>query len=319
MRDNQIADFLQDNGHATAALTALAGDASSRRYLRLQEGHQSFILMDAPPPEDVDQFVRVAKILHAYGYSAPEILCQDSEAGLLLLEDLGDTLFASLMEEGADEEKLYKLAVDFLLDLRCQPSASGLPEFSDGYVLSQNEVFLDWYIPDATDNTVQKRDRDRYEDIWRRLLPDIWVGKEGLLLRDFHAENLLLLEQREGLNALGLLDFQDALIGPAAYDLVSLLQDARRDVSHHIVEKMIDYYIQESGVEAASFRQSYAILGAHRALRIMGIFIRLAKTQGKTRYLDLLPRMKGHLDGNLNHPALSELKQWLDTMIGRIK
>ncbi|PHQ72339.1 MAG: aminoglycoside phosphotransferase [Sneathiella sp.] len=318
MREQHLADFLKQNQLDAAKRQALAGDASSRRYERISDVARSVILMDAPPPENVGPFIEVAALLKAQGYSPPEIIAADLSRGFLLLEDLGDTLFARLIDAGAEEAPLYQLAADFLIDLTRRSPPSGLPRFSDDYISEQNELFLDWYIPDQSGASVSPRDRQMYRDIWSRLLPKIRVGPDVILLRDFHAENLLYLEGREGLKALGVLDFQDALVGPPAYDLASLLQDARRDVGVETAEQMIRRYIEQTNVEENAFRSSYAILGAHRALRIMGIFVRLAKAQGKTRYLDMLPRMRRHLAHNLAHPELGELEGWLQKTLGDI-
>ncbi|USG61331.1 phosphotransferase [Sneathiella marina] len=319
MREILLNQFLQRNNLSHFQRINLAGDASTRRYERLTDQEKTFILMDAPPPETISQFMGVAKILSDRGYSPPKIYATDVENGFLLLEDLGDGLFARLIETGEDEEGLYKLAVDLLLTLRCAPSPSELPKFTDDYILSQNQMFLDWYVPDNFESLITESGRSDYEEIWRSLLKKIPIGPEVILLRDFHAENLLLLKGRKGVKALGLLDFQDALVGPAAYDLVSLLQDARRDVAPDVVAKMITYYIEETGLDERDFRASYAILGAHRALRILGIFTRLAKKEGKQRYLRLVPRMLHHLHTNLEHPELQGLKLFLDQLKGKKK
>ena len=314
MRENLKSQFLQKNNIQHFQRVRLAGDASSRRYERLTWQAKTLILMDAPPPETISQFVKVAKILSAQGFSAPKIYACDAKNGFLLIEDLGDDLFARLIEAGEDEEALYKLAVDFLLALTRTPFPAELPKFSDDYILDQNQMFLDWYVLDKTGYAITENLRSEYDEIWRPLLKKIRAGSEVILLRDFHAENLLVLKERKGLQALGLLDFQDALVGPAAYDLVSLLQDARREVTPTMASKMISYYMGEAGVDEVGFRLSYAILGAHRALRILGIFSRLAKQDGKQSYLKLMPRMLHHLQANLVHPDLRDLRLFLDQL-----
>jgi hypothetical protein len=315
MRDVAISAFLARQGLEAAPREPLAGDASSRRYERIISGDKSMILMDAPPPEDVARFADISRALIGFGYSAPKILAEEPSEGLLLLEDLGDDLFARLIEGGAAEGPLYRLAVDFLIDLSKVPPPEFLPEFSDDYVRAQNEMFLDFYVPQKLGALLEPEPRAFYGEIWENLLPKMRIGPDVLLLRDFHSENLLYLKDREGLQALGLLDFQDALKGPAAYDLVSLLQDARRDVDETLASEMIYHYLDETGGEEVAFRESYAILGAHRALRIMGIFCRLAKVEGKTRYLEMIPRMQRHLAGNLAHPGLAALRNWLQLTI----
>lgn len=319
MRNELILPFLRTAGYADADITPLAGDASSRWYARLRTESGPLILMDAPPPEDVGIFADIAVALRLRGYSAPAILAEDRKSGLLLLEDLGDDIFARLMEKGAPEAALYRLAVDFLVDLGKMPPPDFLPEFSDAYIMAQNEMFLDYYVPEKLGAPLGSTARIFYEDIWRNLLPRLRVGPEVMLLRDFHSENLLYLKDRDGVQALGLLDFQDALKGPPAYDLASLLQDARRQVDEALAEEMIYRYLDATGLPEQEFRLSYAILGAHRALRIMGIFIRLAREQGKTRYLGMIPRMQGYLGANLAHSGLAALDNWLRLTIGEGK
>ena len=319
MRDTLLDAFLEKNGLTGAVREPLAGDASSRRYERIRTFDKNMVLMDAPPPEEVNHFVAVAGALKEKGYSAPEIYGGDIGQGFLLLEDLGDDLFARMIEAGAPEEPLYRLAVDFLIDLAKTQPPSFLPEFSDDYVIAQNEMFLDFYVADKLGRPLEDAPREFYRDIWRNLLPRMRVGPDVTLLRDFHSENLIYLKNRPGVKAVGLLDFQDALKGPAAYDLVSLLQDARRDVDEAMAEEMVYHYLDETGVEEEEFRESFAILGALRALRILGIFVRLAKVEGKVRYLEMIPRMQRHLMGNLAHPGLAALRNWLSLTLGEGK
>jgi len=315
--EQDIRLFLQAAGWQEAAAQDLAGDASTRRYRRLSKNGNSAILMMDPSVETVMQFQKVTGILKKDGYSPPDILAQDLEKGLLLLEDFGDRLFVTLIEAGADEEALYTLAVDFLLDLRAKKLPEGLPYFSPSYVLDQNTMFLDWFVPHQSTKAVSDEGRRFYQQIWTHLLKSLDRRDEVMLLRDFHAENVLFLEGRVGLRALGLLDYQDAMTGPTAYDLVSLLQDARRTVPLSLEAKMLDYYILKSGVDGDWFREVYAILGAHRALRILGIFTRLLNRDGKDRYQQFVPRVKAHLKRNLEHPSLLALQHWLNITLGK--
>ncbi|MCG8492562.1 MAG: phosphotransferase [Sneathiellales bacterium] len=315
--EKTIQSFLEGARWNEAAAQDLAGDASSRRYRRLLKNGKSAILMIDPSIQTVSQFLKVTEILKKDGYSAPDILARDIQKGLLLLEDFGDRLFVSLIEAGENEEKLYTLAVDFLLDLRTRKLPEGLPYFSPSYVLDQNVMFLDWFVPHQSGKTVSEEGRRFYQQIWTHLLKSLDRKDEAMLLRDFHAENILYLEGRTGLSTLGLLDYQDAMTGPTAYDLVSLLQDARRTVPLSLEEKMLDYYILKSGVDGKWFRETYAILGAHRALRILGIFTRLLNQDGKDRYQQFVPRVKTHLKRNLEHPSLLALQHWLTITLGK--
>lgn len=310
-------EFLIGTNWRGAVRQPLSGDASSRSYERISKGGETAILMIDPSSETVHRFIEVTHILSSMGYSVPKILVQNPEQGLLLLEDFGDRLFTHLLTAGSDEEKLYTLAVDFLIDLRKQPLPVVLPFFSPSYILDQNSMFLDWYIPAQTGHQTKSNARTFYQQIWTELLKLMSGAPEVMLYRDFHAENILYLEDRHGIKALGLLDYQDAMTGPAAYDLVSLLQDARRDVSEEVQEKMIQYYCLHTGVDEDRFRRSYAIMGAHRALRILGIFTRLLQRDGKKRYQAFVPRVKAHLMRNLAHPDLIALSHWLEVTLGK--
>ncbi|MBL4740475.1 MAG: phosphotransferase [Sneathiella sp.] len=311
-----VTEFLASVGWQAATRNRLAGDASSRRYERLDQKDQTAILMIDPSIPTVEKFLVVTDLLKKRGYSPPDILAQDPENGLLLLEDFGQRLFVDLIGVEVTEEDLYSLAVDFLIDLRKQSIPIGLPVFSQSYVLDQNSMFLDWFIPEKTGQQSQTDARLFYQRIWKELLGFLENEQEVMLLRDFHAENILQLEGRLGVKALGLLDYQDAMTGPAAYDMVSLLQDARRDVPAALEAKMITRYVSQAGLDEKAFRRGYHILGAHRALRIMGIFTRLAKRDGKTKYLAFMPRMEAYLRRNLAFPDLIALKHWVGITLG---
>ncbi|MFT6559553.1 aminoglycoside phosphotransferase family protein [Sneathiella sp.] len=315
--EDRIIAFIEKAGWKDAWRHALAGDASSRRYERLTQKDKTAILMVDPSIETMDRFVRVTGLLHKMGYSAPEILTRQKDEGLLLLEDFGDRLFTQCIEQGAPATDLYRLAVDLLLDLRTQKLPENLPYFSPSYVLNQNALFLDWFVSDVNGRPVPENARLFYQQIWQELMVELGSMEEVFLFRDFHAENMMHLEQRSGLKALGLIDYQDAMIGPAAYDLVSLLQDARRDVGAGLEQEMLTHYIEQSGVDHNVFYRQYAIFGAHRALRILGIFTRLSKRDGKDRYQKFVPRVKSHLSRNLAHPDLLPLQHWLALTLGK--
>ena len=309
--------FLNQTPWAHAARVPLAGDASSRLYERLELGDKTAILMIDPELGNLRKFEEITAVLQGWNYSAPKILHEDPDKGLLILEDLGNGLFARLIEADPQrEEELYKLAVDFLIDLTKKDKPIGLPYFSQSYVLDQNAMFLDWYVPDFLTKPLEDNARFFFHQIWRQLLDSLEESQEVFLYRDFHAENLLFLPDRTGFQKLGLLDYQDAMTGPPAYDLASLLQDVRRAVSPLVAQQMIEYYVSETGVDDKNFRRNLAILGAHRCLRILGIFTKLAKEQGKTRYTAFLPRVIGHLNENLAHPDLVALKHWIKVTIG---
>ncbi len=314
-RDQAAGEFLTAVGWAEARRTPLAGDASFRRYERLYLGQKRAVLMDAPPPqEDVRPFVTIARHLGALGFSAPAVEAVDADRGFVLLEDLGDNLYTRLLVQGADEEELYAAAVDLLVELQRHP----LPDLApyDGAALWQEaQLFLDWYLP-AVDATPSAAALGEYETLWREIFALCHVGKPVLVLRDYHADNLLWLAERTGLKGLarvGLLDFQDAVAGSPAYDLVSLLEDARRDVPISLAEAMIQRYLDATGFEPEVFRTAYAALGAHRNARIIGVFTRLFARDGKAAYLDLIPHVWGLLQRDLEHPALAALKSWFSS------
>lgn len=318
--DADIACFLKVAGWGDAELAPLAGDASNRRYLRLQRGEETAVLMDAPPTrgEDIRPFIAVTEFLLAHGFSAPQLLAADPEKGLLLLEDLGDALYARhLPEAPADEGALYGAAVDLLVRLAEIPppeaiGQAGLPlgAYSREVLLREATLFTEWWLPVAGQGSPALA--EDFAGLMAEAIAPVADARGAVVLRDYHAENLLWLPARAGLARVGLIDYQDALAGHAAYDLVSLLEDARRDTSPELQEAMIARYLgARPGLDPQEFRAAYAILGAQRNLKIIGIFARLARRDGKTRYLAMIPRVWAHLQRDLAHPGLAELRAWV--------
>lgn len=308
--------FLARAGWGDTARGKLAGDASFRKYERLQRGAETAVLMDAPPPqEDVRPFLRVARELLKRGYAAPQILAEDVEHGFLLLEDLGDDLYARLLTRGADENLLYGAAIDFLLDLHCHPAPADLGAYDEARLIDEVQLFIDWYLPALRGRDTEPSLRDEFNAFWHELSPSVALPPRVLVMRDFHAENLIWLPDRQGAARVGLLDFQDAVAGHRAYDLVSLLEDARRDVPPALAEAMIRRYIAGSCLNEQAFRRAYAILGAQRNLRIIGIFTRLWKRDGKPHYQSFMPRMWGLVERDLQHPELQDMQRWLDRVV----
>jgi hypothetical protein len=305
------AEFLHQHGWGEAQLSPVAGDASFRRYFRVREGDRRAILMDAPPPhEDPRPFIHIAEYLKNSGFAAPEIFARDLESGLVLLEDFGDQRMREHLDyHPEDEDAIYRQAVDLLCDLHKVPAASIAP-YDEAQYLREAHLLTEWYCP-AQQLDV---DADRFDAIWRTLLEPVIAAQHPpvTVMRDYHAENIMLLEN----GGFGLLDFQDALVGHPGYDLVSMLQDARRDVSDDVEEKMLAYYLSgHSQKEAEEFRSQYAILGAQRNTKIIGIFTRLSVRDGKQRYLDFMPRMWRLLEKDLQHPALAPMAHWFDENI----
>jgi aminoglycoside/choline kinase family phosphotransferase len=311
-----IERFLAGHGWGEARRLPLAGDASFRRYERLRRGLRRAVLMDAPPGrEDVRPYLRIARHLSGLGYSAPAIHAEDADAGLLLIEDLGDASFTRLLGTNGqgDAEELYGAAIDVLADLHRRPAPHGLAPYDEAAYLAEADLLLDWYLPAMPGMPAPEPLRPGYHLAWREALPRAALGRTVLVLRDYHADNLMWLAARRGLARVGLLDFQDALAGSPAYDVVSLLEDCRRDVPPELAERMIARYLEAmSDIDAAAFRAAYAVLGAQRNAKIVGIFTRLWRRDDKSAYLDLIPNVWRLLERDLAHPALDPVREWFD-------
>lgn len=307
-------DFLADHGWGGADIRPLAGDASFRRYFRVHRGDETAVLMDAPPAhEDIGPFLTVAGHLLDRGFCPPRPLAVDRGKGLLLLEDFGDDRVGPLLQrEPRRERQIYESAVDILARLAAEPAPADLSPYDGPAMEREVGLFPDWYVP-ALEIEI---DRSAFFRAWRQVWGDVLrIVDENpvLVLRDYHADNLMVLPGRP---ELGLLDFQDALAGHAAYDLVSLLQDARRDVSPELEEAMIGFYCERAGVaDRALFRAHYEILGAQRNTKILGIFTRLWKRDEKPFYPTMHPRIWTYLERNLAHPALAPVRAWFDSNV----
>ena len=297
--------FLAVHGWGDARIEPLAGDASFRRYFRVVAPGRSAVLMDAPPPhEDPRPFLAVARHLAGLGFAPPRVLGEDLATGLVLLEDFGDARMREVVDaDAAAETGIYERAVDLLLALRRHPPAPGLRPYDMAEYQREAGLFPEWYAP-AVECSV---DAAGYKAAWAKALAPLAGDRSVTVLRDYHAENLMLLAD----GRLGLLDFQDALAGHPVYDLVSLLQDARRDVAPALEAAMLDRYAAAAPLD----RAAYALLGAQRTAKILGIFTRLWKRDGKLRYLAYQPRVWAYLERDLAHPALAPVKAWFDANI----
>jgi N-acetylmuramate 1-kinase len=348
-RLGEIRAFLQTNGWGAAdtRVSYLQGDASPRRYARLQKADGTrAILMDSPrtadgPPirdgkpysriahlaEDVRPFVAIGKALTGSGFSSPQIYAHDLDNGLLLIEDLGDAVFGAEVSRGGDQAALWTRGTDALLSMRQHRPAPTLP-LPDGTTYSvpllnhgtlqiEADLLIDWYWPAAFGTNIPPARRDAYQALWHEVFTRLLASPKGWVLRDYHSPNLIALPDRTPPRDVGIIDFQDALIGPEAYDLVSLLQDARLDVPPALEDQLLERYIrgaaaQNAGFDEALFRYTYAALGAQRNTKILGIFARLAKRDGKRQYLAHIPRIWGYLARDLAHPELASLRAWYD-------
>lgn len=308
-RSEAITDFISQAGWGDAARSFLAGDASNRRYERLSlQSGATAILMDAPPSkgEDIRPFVQIAQFLSSAGLSAPQILAKDADLGALILEDLGNSIFARVLEKQPDlETRLYEVAIDVLVHLHKQKPPA-LAAYDVQTMTPLALLAVDWYAAHSG-NLVPKSQRGVLVAELETVLAEHAPPQNVLIQRDYHAENLLWLPGRSDVARVGLLDFQDAMIGHRAYDLVSLLNDARRDVPSDLAYSMTDRYIQATGIDPISFGAACAALGVQRNLRILGVFARLSVHFGKPSYVELIPRVWRYLQTDLQHPALTKL------------
>ncbi|THH34628.1 aminoglycoside phosphotransferase [Aliishimia ponticola] len=307
-RDDLMHAFIIDAGCDAATKTMVAGDASNRKYFRLHREQTTVILMDAPPEkgEDVRPFIRITDWLRSQGLSAPEIYAADDENGFLLLEDLGPNLFARLLEAGrADETELYETACDVLLAI-AQGDAPNLARYDAQTMAPLSALSVDWYRSGVTGSETPDLSAT-LADMMRARLTVLDHAPRVLIQRDYHAENLIWLPDRDGPARVGLLDFQDAMLGHPAYDLVSILQDARRDVSPDVQASAYQHYIQRSQMDTQEFSKAYYLSGLQRNLRIVGVFARLSLRDGKPSYVDLIPRVWGHVLHNLQSLEDAEL------------
>ena len=302
-------DFLAAHGWGGAEIRPLAGDASFRRYFRVHRGAETAVLMDAPPPhEDPRPFVTAAQWLVAAGLSAPRILARDLDRGLLLIDDFGDARLRETLDAAPEREtELYSLAVDLLVHLHRLPAMPELPRHGLDQWLDELQLFPQWYCAAMGLNV----DVEAYRGAWAAVLAR--VADDGFapvtVLRDFHAENIMLVDGRSEVRHFGLLDFQDAVVGHPAYDLASVLEDARRDVTPGIERAMLDRYMSATECGRA-FESAYWALAAQRNTRILGVFTRLWKRDGKPHYVNFQPRMWGLLERDLQQPALAPVRAW---------
>lgn len=309
-----VSPFLEAAGWADATPTPMTPDASARRYTRLTRGNTTTILME-DPTGSVARFARLSGYLLSLGLSAPKVYAMEADGGLMLLEDLGDDRFANHIETAPeDEDRLYRAAAQVLVTLHRAPAPRGLEEAGPPVLAGMIEPVFSHYAPWCGLNVPPGQRR-----LVRVALTDTLAAHADLpgvtVLRDFHAENLMWLPARSGVARAGLLDFQDAICGPGAYDLVSLLQDARRDVSDSAKSAARQVYLEGTGLDAEVLDTAMTVLGVQRNLRILGIFVRLAQEHGKTRYLDLIPRVWGQLEEGLTHPALSRVASQINSIL----
>ena len=340
--------FMAQTEWGGVALAPIPGDASARRYFRLMKNNARAILMDYDPSDEPSQaakdymaraglagtdmrsFAAIGTALYRRGFSAPKILAADTQQGFLLLEDLseddkGRNVYARHLEAQPDDEPLlYEAAVDVLAAIYrssfAQPLSSRhgdwtVPDFDLSAQLAELTLFTDWFVPDVGVSLTDKA-LSEWADVWKEMTPALSLHAYGMALRDFHAENLFWCPNREATARVGLIDFQDAIITHPAYDLNSLLEDARRDVDRDLAARLVSRFCDKAGLnEDAAFHAAYAVSGAQRKLKNLGFPVRSDKLYGKPQYRALHPRLKRHLQIYLAHPACAPLKLWLESYL----
>ncbi|NRA73487.1 MAG: phosphotransferase [Rickettsiales bacterium] len=299
---------------------SLPYDASTRRYERITSSQETFILMDASLDKNtIKPFMFIADLLYKNGYSAPKIFTQDKNLGFLLLEDLGEISYASLLTNPSKEDlaeiekKLYKKAIDLLIDLHKKIVVNKIEvsSYKKEFLTNEAVLLVDWYIPTLTGSPISENLKQEYIQAWDKIFNHIYYAESCLVLRDYHIDNLMWLEDRQGIKKVGLLDFQDAVKGSYAYDVVSLLEDARRDVNEKMSQELLEYYISQMEIlDRKKFLSDYKILGTQRSCKIVGIFTRKAIRDNDTRYLKHLSRVWGYIKKHINHPILEPLRIW---------
>lgn len=346
MTNTMFEDFLVASGWGGAQMTPLAGDASSRSYFRIDGEKGRAVLMSAPPSAEaapcppaatphercalgynacarlagpnLNAFIAIADVLRSAGLSAPEVYAADAARGLALIEDLGDALFANVVDD-VGELLLYENAIDVLAHLHDRAPA---PPRGDGYdmlsydhlaLMAEAELLIDWYWPLKKGAPAKDSIREEFSAIFKTLLAGLSTP-DVIVLRDYHAENLLWMPDRKAPACVGVIDFQDGLLGSRAYDLVSLLEDARRDVDPALARAMIDRYSTARGgsFDKDQFLHDYAVLAVQRNAKILGVFARLAERDGKPRYLDLLPRVEAHFRKDLARPQATSVRKFFE-------
>ena len=317
-RGKIIAKFLAQHGWVGATKGYFNSDASFRRYMRLSKGNKTSVLMDAElARETIKPFLKMAKHLSALGYSVPSVIAEDCESGLILMEDLGNATFGSLLKNGKDELALYFLATDLLIDLHRKPLEQtvpkGLPLYDQALLLGETNLLLEWFVPAALGNLLPLATTHEYTYLWRIIIDRCTEMPSNLVLRDYHIDNLIHMEKRVGIDACGLVDFQDAVKGPVTYDLVSLVEDARRDVSVEVAMAVKQRYLAAfPKLDPEKFELSMAVLGAQRHAKVIGTFTRLCVRDKKPAYLAHIARVWRLLEESCQHPALKPIKNWLD-------
>lgn len=319
LNEQHAQEFLTKNNLKDFKIKKVAGDASFRSYYRVF-ADKTYILMFAPPShEEIWPFINIARLLFENSLSAPQILAIDEEHGFILLEDFGDDSYSRVLAAAANKEELeleiYKSACDSLIEVQKIKELPQIAKYDSELLLKEVMLLVDWYFPHKK-IAITDQQKQEYKDLWLEVFENLSKDNQVLVLRDYHADNLMLID-RKGYKKVGLLDFQDAVIGSKAYDLVSLLEDARRDLDDENAKKLLDYYINESRSNETEFLQDYEILSLQRNIKILGIFCRLSMRDNKDSYLNLLPRVEKFVTLRISSksPVLAKISNFLEKLI----
>ena len=312
-RLDQINAFLESNQIKEKKIKAITSDASFRRYFRVADK----ILMDADPTlvDDLDAFINIDNLLISISLNAPKIYSIDKENGFLLLEDLGDNLFSKVLN-ASNEESLYKKAIDILVYLHDrninQFSKNNLVEnYSDDKLISESELFIEWYIKSHLSIKINENQINEFKEIFSKIITSLQLKYDTLVLRDFHVDNLVLQHSRSGLRQVGLLDFQDAVLGQSSYDLISLIEDVRRPISSELKTSLIKYFIDATGYNSEQLDNEMAFYSVQRNLKILGIFCRLSIRDQKSQYMKFNDNAWQFINNNLKNPIMIDIYKWL--------
>ncbi|GAB4165658.1 MAG: phosphotransferase [Rickettsiaceae bacterium] len=318
-RSGQLKLFISSHFPQPYSFEPMVGDAGMRSYYRVKDNKTSFVVMDCPPDyAEVEIFANISKFLLERGFSAPQVFKQNLEQGFLLLEDFGNVSIKKYLETGGKStekrKQIYCLIIDLLVSLQSKDRLSTLKEFDNEMLCKELEVFIDWYVPYAYKRKLKVHELEEFIKLWQSVLAQKVPMPRAMVLRDYHLENMMYLEQRSSVQKIGLLDFQDALWGSPIYDLVSVLEDARFDVPRNEALDLIDYFVIKTGLNKDAVLLNYHVLGAQRNCRILGVFARKAIRDGNDGYLKYIPRVQGYLRYDLSHPVLSEIKIWFSKL-----
>lgn len=320
-RINQINNFLKNNQIETKNLIPIKNDASFRKYFRVDKK----ILMDADPHlgEDVGSFININHVLREFKLNVPEIFTIDKENGFLLLEDLGENIFSQILNS-ENEEQLYKQAIEVLVeiykkDLNKFSNFTFLEKYSVEKLQDESQLFIEWYLKKYLKINITDTDIKNFKDIINKIFNNLDTKFEKLVLRDYHVDNLILQKSKLGLKQVGILDFQDAVLGSSSYDLISIIEDVRRPISKDLKNILIKYFIDLTGYDSNQLEKELAFYSVQRNLKILGIFSRLNLRDNKSKYMQYNDNAWKYIESNLNNPTMSDLKVWLKKILPNAK